>query len=645
MTKIFIGSTSKDLENYRKAAIDVCLSLDLQPIAMEHFPAMGKGATAGSKSKVDEADLYIGIFALRYGYIEDGYDKSVTEIEFDYAGERGLDRLCFLVDPKHPWPTEHIDYKNKDKLDAFKEKINKLIRKEFTTVEDFQAKLTQTLVEWQRQLLPRSSADSAVLVTEAASIPGKTDKFRGRKKLIKEIQKALNKDKQVLMQGFGGMGKTALAAECAADHLPLLWVKAASTDALFEALARPFNAHAAIASQTGEAKIHLMRQILAGSGVQLLLVDDVWDGKALNALSEALPPDIKLLVTSRQSYPLNRLISVRELDEKEALDVLSVYAGKKHQDAADLCKFLGYHAFALEIAGAMLKVDNLTPAALLRQISANPVDHLTMPLDFAKAGRENIKALLDASVEKLDDTTRQVFLAFGALFAPGATPEMLALYLSAEPVVMAKALTELTRRSLAERQPATDEGVEFYRIHDLAHSYARAQATDEQRRRALDACLSYTERYDEPGLPNFAALRPELDTFMGAAAYAMQREEWAKAEDFASNLYAGSDSKGRFLFYQGFYTQAVTLLNQAALAAEKQGNRQNQGAHLGNLGNAYDSLGDYPRAIAFHQQALAIAREIGDKRGEGNRLGNLGIAYFSLGDYPKAIEYLEQALT
>ncbi|MBZ0300477.1 MAG: tetratricopeptide repeat protein [Anaerolineae bacterium] len=153
MTKVFIGSTSRDLEDYRKAAIDTCLSLDLQPVAMEHFPAMGVGATEGSKRKVDEADLYVGIFAYRYGYIEDGYDKSVTEIEFDYAGERGMERLCFLIDPKHPWPRadDDDDLTAQEKLRAFKKRIDKsLIRAQFTTVDDFTAKLILALVKWHK---------------------------------------------------------------------------------------------------------------------------------------------------------------------------------------------------------------------------------------------------------------------------------------------------------------------------------------------------------------------------------------------------------------------------------------------------------------------------------------------------------------
>nr|VFK56992.1 MAG: protein of unknown function (DUF4062) [Candidatus Kentron sp. TUN] len=146
MTKVFISSTGKDLEKYRQAAIDECNRLGMTPIAIEFFEAMGVGAVEGSKKKLDEAELYVGIFAHRYGYIEDGFDKSVTEIEFDYAGKRGLERLCFLVDHKFNWPPDTIDYQNHQQLQAFKDRVEKgVIRKNFTTVDDFSLKLHRAL--------------------------------------------------------------------------------------------------------------------------------------------------------------------------------------------------------------------------------------------------------------------------------------------------------------------------------------------------------------------------------------------------------------------------------------------------------------------------------------------------------------------
>ena len=74
------------------------------------------------------------------------------------------------------------------------------------------------------------------------------------------------------------------------------------------------------------------------------------------------------------------------------------------------------------------------------------------------------------------------------------------------------------------------------------------------------------------------------------------------------------------------------------------GDRQWEAASLGNLGNAYYSLGEYKRAINYHNQSLAIARAIGDRPQEAKSLSNLGLAYGSSGEYKRAIYYLSQTL-
>ena len=51
--------------------------------------------------------------------------------------------------------------------------------------------------------------------------------------------------------------------------------------------------------------------------------------------------------------------------------------------------------------------------------------------------------------------------------------------------------------------------------------------------------------------------------------------------------------------------------------AKEIGDRAGEGRAYGNLGNAYDSLGDYQKAIEYHEKHLKIAKEIGDRAGEG----------------------------
>ncbi|OIP71465.1 MAG: hypothetical protein AUK43_06115 [Oscillatoriales cyanobacterium CG2_30_40_61] len=102
---------------------------------------------------------------------------------------------------------------------------------------------------------------------------------------------------------------------------------------------------------------------------------------------------------------------------------------------------------------------------------------------------------------------------------------------------------------------------------------------------------------------------------------------------------------GNAYYSLGQYQQAIEYHQQALTISREIGDRRGEGSALGNLGNAYGSLGQYQQAIEYHQQYLMIAREIGDRRGEGNALGNLGSAYLSLGQYQQAIDYYQQALT
>jgi tetratricopeptide (TPR) repeat protein len=74
------------------------------------------------------------------------------------------------------------------------------------------------------------------------------------------------------------------------------------------------------------------------------------------------------------------------------------------------------------------------------------------------------------------------------------------------------------------------------------------------------------------------------------------------------------------------------------------GNRQAEGAHLGNLGNAYAALGEARKAIEFYEQSLVIKHEIGDRRGQGNTLFNMGLALYGLEEKDRAVGLVKQAL-
>lgn len=64
---VMISSTARDLTEHRKEVIDACMRQGMFPLMMEYLPANDDEAVSVSLKMVDEADIYLGIFAHRYG--------------------------------------------------------------------------------------------------------------------------------------------------------------------------------------------------------------------------------------------------------------------------------------------------------------------------------------------------------------------------------------------------------------------------------------------------------------------------------------------------------------------------------------------------------------------------------------------------
>jgi len=95
----------------------------------------------------------------------------------------------------------------------------------------------------------------------------------------------------------------------------------------------------------------------------------------------------------------------------------------------------------------------------------------------------------------------------------------------------------------------------------------------------------------------------------------------------------------------GDFCKAIRYHTQRLAITKEVGDWAGEGGAYGNLGNAYQSLGDFDKAIEYHTQDLAIAIEVGNRVGEGMTYGNLGNAYHALGDFGKAIECSTQDLS
>jgi tetratricopeptide (TPR) repeat protein len=160
--QVMISSTVRDLEEYRAEAKDACLECGMFPDLMENRPAQDAKAIAASEKMVNESDVYLGIFAHRYGYTptENNPSKiSITEMEYNRAIAEGKPRLIFVIDEEHPFKTSLVD-KGRDasKLARLKKRLTTdNVVKFFTTPDDLRAHIISALTELAQNLNQGSS--------------------------------------------------------------------------------------------------------------------------------------------------------------------------------------------------------------------------------------------------------------------------------------------------------------------------------------------------------------------------------------------------------------------------------------------------------------------------------------------------------
>ena len=117
--------------------------LETYVVGMEQF-----GATSGMPldkclAEVEKCKIYVGIFAMRYGSVPQGYDKSFTHLEYERAQELKLPSLIFIISEDASIPNKYVD-KDEDaiKLKALKAELQKKHNYDsFTTPEDLASRV------------------------------------------------------------------------------------------------------------------------------------------------------------------------------------------------------------------------------------------------------------------------------------------------------------------------------------------------------------------------------------------------------------------------------------------------------------------------------------------------------------------------
>jgi tetratricopeptide (TPR) repeat protein len=220
--KVFLSSTYDDLIEHRKAAHDALEQLGLHVIWMEAFGARPVESTKACLDEIKDCELFVGIYAHRYGYIPKDAEPSITEQEFDHAQELGKPIFGFILNEDHAWPPKYIEHEKNAQLNAFFKRVKKQPVEFFTTPDNLANNIASSVGRYLNEHKP--IPDSQIPIYQPPKPTGSTlpqqPFFFGRADELNIIASALAPESRTwgaLIDGPGGIGKTALAIKAAYD--------------------------------------------------------------------------------------------------------------------------------------------------------------------------------------------------------------------------------------------------------------------------------------------------------------------------------------------------------------------------------------------------------------------------------------------
>ncbi|GAB5491147.1 MAG: hypothetical protein Phog2KO_13620 [Phototrophicaceae bacterium] len=255
---VMLSSTSKDLKKHRKLAEDACNRARFSVNTMDYLSAENdSNAIDVSMRLVEESEVYIGIFGMRYGFrpkdARNPNEISITEMEYRRAKELGMPILIFVMSDEHPSPDTtgkglkamreaqadffESDPRGIEKLDLLKKEVqgNEIVGF-FDSAEGLRLKILQSLSSsnlkeaaesyfQKQQKLLADSNNTPETIAPKSDIPyppelyafppysGQGVNFIGRRRELKILNDwSMPEAKQPMMvvEAIGGMGKSAL---------------------------------------------------------------------------------------------------------------------------------------------------------------------------------------------------------------------------------------------------------------------------------------------------------------------------------------------------------------------------------------------------------------------------------------------------
>lgn len=704
--KVFLSSTYNDLIEHRRAAHDALEQLGLHVIWMEAFGARPEESTKACLKEVEESDLFVGIYAHRYGHIPEGKDISITEQEFDHAQKLGRPIFGFIVNEDHAWPPKHIEHDKKAKLDAFLSKVKKQPVEFFTTPDNLANNIASSVGHY---LAERNSAH------ESPSPPGRGARgeggdtlprlgfFVGRAKELDIIKSALSPDSRTwgaLIDGPGGIGKTALAIKAAHDAPAELFERKIFITAKVRELTAEGEAKLTdFTRPTYLAMLDELGKELGADGLEKLAPDDrpnelrlalagkkaliIFDN--LETLPEdertrlfqflsRLPEGNKAIVTSRRRADVDaRIVRLDRLARDDAMQLIAELAAKyprlaraSQKEREDLYEITqGNPLFIRWIAGQLGREGS----------QCRTIAEACAFIDKAPKGNDPLEYIFGDLLETFTADETKVLAALTHFSLP-AKLKWIADMTTLPERAAETALEDLTDRSIL----TSDLPRQTYFLPPLTAKFIRTrrpeavtQTGDALTNRAYALALQYG---GDDNYEGFRALDTEWD-FVSAALPRLLTGDNYRLQTVCNQLY-------NFLNFTGRWDDRIWLCEQAEARALAADNKENAGwqayragftyhlrnqpaevlacaaraaehwqdstplnkataIHLRGIGHELNK--DYPAAIAAYRESLEIWRSISPESGDvAIALNSLAEAERENKDYAAAERDYREAL-
>jgi len=169
MPRIYVSSTYEDLADEREAVYHILRKMNFDVVAMEDYVAADERPLDRCLADVASCDAYVGIFAWRYGYIPQGKDQSITELEFREAERTKKNCLLFMLDENVLWLPKFTDKDNR--IETFRNELKKeRIVSFFKTKDDLAALASVAVGKLNLSMSATTSYPSAKLELNDATV-------------------------------------------------------------------------------------------------------------------------------------------------------------------------------------------------------------------------------------------------------------------------------------------------------------------------------------------------------------------------------------------------------------------------------------------------------------------------------------------